>query len=108
MPPYIRPRLICSGTAQRVVRGATEATASEPAREYAVVTVLTEAGGFIEVYYAADDLLSVPEQGKTNLRVLVDVDARRYEGKNGNTYAELQARYAGEAGLAASPLSKVS
>jgi hypothetical protein len=108
MPPYIRPRVICSGVAQRVTKGTTEATASDPARDYAVVTVLTDAGGFMEVYYAADDLQSVPEQGKTNLRIFTDIDARRYTGKNDVVYAELQARYAGEVAALGQPLSKVS
>lgn len=99
MPTFVSPRLICVGSAHRVERRTTVPDGTSPARDYAVVTVLTEAGGFMEVlHWPGEDgkVQGVPEQGKP-IRILVDVDARRGETKAGNPTAELKAVYAGEA-----------
>ncbi|HVW42501.1 MAG TPA: hypothetical protein VHC18_14225 [Amycolatopsis sp.] len=87
----IPPRFICAGLAHRVDKRTSEPNpgSTDPARDYAVVTVLTDGGGFAEVIYGNDKLQAVPEQG-TRLCIAVDVRARKRQNEErGTSWAEL-------------------
>lgn len=91
MPLNIPPRFICAGLAHRVDKRTSEPQngSNDPARDYAVVTVLTDGGGFAEVIYAHDKLDMAPEQGS---RLCISIDCRprkRNNEERGTSWAEL-------------------
>jgi len=87
----IAPRMTISGTAHRVTEGNTTATESSPARPCGNVVVLTDGGGFAEVYVDPDHITSLPKQGD---RVLwtVDVSVWNKTLTNGQRFGILRVR----------------
>lgn len=91
------PRLIVVGNAHQVRKTQTRVSESQPvARECAFVVVLTEEGGFLEVYYGPDHVGALPAQGD-EVAITIDCYAGLGTGSQGGRFAELRCRYVGEA-----------
>ena len=102
----IAPRMTISGTAHRVTEGNTTATESSPARPCGNVVVLTDGGGFAEVYLDPDQVKHLPKQGE---RVLwtCDVSVWNKTLTNGQRFGILRARLAEAYDPAAAQLREV-
>lgn len=89
MAGTIAPRMTVSGIAHKVTTRDIQGTETTQARKVADVVVLTDGGGFAEVYIDSTMLSDLPGQGE---RVLWSVDValwnRRRRDGNG-TYATL-------------------
>jgi hypothetical protein len=89
----IAPRFILQGSTTRVTQSVTAATESSPAKPCARVVVLTDGGGFVEVYFDDEQIAHLPKQGE---RVLYSVDVRVWNRgtANGSRFGVLSARLA--------------
>lgn len=87
----IAARLIAQGVAHQVKNDTTKATETKQSEPCGRVVVLTDGGGFIEVYVAPE---RTPDMPRPQERVLwtLDVTAYTRTSPNGYKYAFLDAR----------------
>ena len=92
MAGTIAPRMKVEGTAHRVEKRTLAATDTHQARTVANVVVLTDGGGFIEVYIDSEKMVDCPDQG-ARLAWLCDVGLWNRQRRDGaGTYATLHVK----------------
>lgn len=99
----IAPRFQVEGIAHRVDAKTLSATDTLPARDVANVMILTDGGGFAELYIGPEDMAACPVAGQ-RVRYSCDVSIWNRKTQDGSrTYPVLMVRFVADLDAAAPP-----